>query len=169
MGLESSQQQLLNAAAGRSASVTDALGLEALVKEFMQEERGQNPWYIITPDSTKKSTWDAAVLLLVLVSAVSIPGRLAFSELLSVELSSALEVFHTVLLFVYGIDLCLWFFVSYQMHSGAWVFALDQIVANYCRSAPRSSASHPGPAASTPWPLTRLLRRGGAQRGWRWT
>ena len=42
--------------------------------------------------------------------------------------------FHTALLVVYGLDLVLWFFTSFQENSGEWAVRLDRIAANYLRT-----------------------------------
>ena len=42
--------------------------------------------------------------------------------------------FHTALLIVFGLDLVLWFFTSFQENSGEWAVRLDRIAANYLRT-----------------------------------
>ena len=110
------------------------LQLQTLVREFLHEERVPTPWYIVVPEGNGRTVWDAAVLLLILVSAVSIPGQLAFSGLMADGLVAALTHFNTALLVVYGLDLVLWFFASFQEDSGEWAITLDRIVANYLRT-----------------------------------
>ena len=130
---------------------SDALGLENLVKEFMRDERVPVPWYVVAPNSTAKLCWDGVVLLFILVSAVSIPAQLAFSSLMASEFSEALSAFHTALLVVYGLDLCLWFFVSFQQETGAWAVTLDQIVRNYARTWLAVDLLAVVPWAVAPW------------------
>ena len=57
--------------------------LDTLVREFLREERVPTPWYIIVPEGKGRTVWDAAVLLLILMSAISIPAKLAMSGLLA--------------------------------------------------------------------------------------
>ena len=108
----------------RHTSTSDASGLDNLVREFLREERVPTPWYIIVPEGRGRVVWDAAMLLLILASAVSIPGQLAFSGLMDADFSAGLTHFHSVLLALYGLDLVLWCFVSFQEDSGEWAIAL---------------------------------------------
>ena len=113
---------------------TDALGLDSLVREFLRDEKQPTPWYIIDSEGTGRTMWDGIVMLLILASAISIPGQLAFGELMGKDFAAALNHFHSVLLGVYGLDLVGWCFVSFQDVSGAWVVAPRRIVANYLRT-----------------------------------
>ena len=110
---------------------SDALGLDSLVREFLREEKVQTPWYIIAPEGNGRTVWDGAVLLLILASAISIPGQLAFGDAMDNDFAAGVTHFHSVLLGVYGLDLVGWCFVSFQESSGAWAIAPRRIVANY--------------------------------------
>ena len=110
---------------------SDALGLDSLVREFLREEKVQTPWYIIAPEGNGRTVWDGAVLLLILASAISIPGQLAFGDAMDNDFAASVTHFHSVLLGVYGLDLVGWCFVSFQESSGAWAIAPRRIVANY--------------------------------------
>ena len=108
--------------------------LENLVREFLREERVPTPWYIIEPEGRGRTVWDAAMLLLTLVSALSIPGQLAFGNIMEDEFSVVVTYFHMVLLVAYGIDLVMWFFSSFQEHNGAWAITLRRIITNYLQT-----------------------------------
>ena len=108
--------------------------LETLVEDFLREGRVPTPWYIIAPEGNGRTVWDTVVLMLVLLSAVSIPGQLAFGNLMPDDLSAALTHFHTALLVVYGFDLVLWLFTAFEDDSGELAIKLDRIVANYLRT-----------------------------------
>lgn len=66
--------------------------LDTLVREFLREERVPTPWYIIVPEGKGRTVWDATVLLLILMSAISIPAKLAMSGLLADGLHDGLLV-----------------------------------------------------------------------------
>jgi len=110
---------------------SDSLGLESLVREFLREEKVPTPWYIIAPEGNGRSVWDGTMLLLILASAISIPGQLAFGDLMDKDFGAGVTHFHSVLLGVYVLDLVSWFFVSFQEVTGAWAVAIRRIVANY--------------------------------------
>ena len=74
------------------ASTSAESTLDTLVREFLREERVPTPWYIIVPEGKGRTVWDAAVLLLILMSAISIPAQLAMSGLLADGLHDGLLV-----------------------------------------------------------------------------
>ena len=110
---------------------SNALGLDSLVREFLHEEKVQTPWYIIAPEGNGRTVWEGTVLPLILASAISIPGQLAFGDAVDNDFAAGVTHFHSVLLGVYGLDLVGWCFVSFQETSGTWAIAPRRIVANY--------------------------------------
>ena len=59
---------------GKEYSEKDDDDVYELVREMLESERPPRAWYIVMPDTRLKMMWDLLILLLVFVSAFSIPA-----------------------------------------------------------------------------------------------
>ena len=121
-----------------------------LVREMLESERPPRAWYIVMPDTRLKMMWDLLILLLVFVSAFSIPAGISYAAIMGPELASALDAFDWVMVGIFAVDMVLNFAVAFQDRDGAWVRAARR------RYGPLSD---PTPLSHTPPHLPHTCRR----------
>ena len=67
---------------GKEYSEKDDDDVYELVREMLESERPPRAWYIVMPDTRLKMMWDLLILLLVFVSAFSIPAGISYAAIM---------------------------------------------------------------------------------------
>ena len=106
---------------GKEYSEKDDDDVYELVREMLESERPPRAWYIVMPDTRLKMMWDLLILLLVFVSAFSIPAGISYAAIMGPELASAVDAFDWVMVGIFAVDMVLNFAVAFQDRDGAWV------------------------------------------------